>query len=142
MARIGIMRRSWHAFAIGLICACVWMPVAHAHEIRAGGTGSATELLRILLAAFGEDAGVEGKVISSLGTTGALRALSDGALDIAVAGRAPKPEETARGLVVAYTARTPFVIATSHPEPNGLSLADLAQAFRSYQATWNGGRPI
>ena len=136
------MRRIWRVFAIGLICTCVWMPSGQAHELRVGGTGSATELLRVLLAAFGKQAEVEGKVIPSLGSTGALHALADGALDIAVTGRAPKPEETAQGLTVAYTARTPFVIATSHPEPNGLSLPDLVQAFRSYQSTWHDGRPI
>jgi len=135
------MRRPWQAFAVAFTC-CVWVPAAHAHELRVGGTGSATELLRVLLAAFAKQAEVEGRVISSLGTTGALHALADGALDIAVAGRALKPEETARGLAVAYTARTPFVIATSHPEPNALSLADLAQAFRSHQSTWSDGRPI
>ena len=135
------MRRSWHAFAFGFIC-CVWMPLAHAHDLRAGGTGSATELLRVLLAAFGKQADVEGRVVPNFGTTGALHALADGVLDVAVAGRAPNPEEAAKGLVVAYTARTPFVIATSHPKPNALSLADLAQAFRSYQSTWNDGRPV
>lgn len=136
------MRRAWHVFAIALICTCAWMPTGHAREIRAGGTGSATELLRLLVAAFSQQTQVNTKVVPSLGTSGAIRALADGVLDLAVAGRPLKPEETGRGLVVAHTARTPFVIATSHPEPNGLSSADLAQAFRSHLSTWSDARPI
>ena len=34
------------------------------------------------------------------------------------------------------------MLATSHPNPDGLALADIANAFRSERATWSDGSPI
>ncbi len=99
-------------------------------------------MLKRLGAVFKADSGVEVVVVPSLGSSGAIRAVIDGALDLAVTGRALKPEEAAKGLTVAFTARTPFVLATSHPNPDGLALADIANAFRSERATWSDGSPI
>lgn len=139
-AKVRNMRRVCFAFCVVLSCA--WASAGCAGEIRVGGTGSATELLRVLLAEFGKQAEVNGKVVPSLGTTGALHALRDGVLDLAVAARPLKPDEAAKGMVVVLSLRTPFVFATSHPEPNGLSSAELAQAFRSHRSTWKDGQPI
>ena len=115
---------------------------ATGETLKLGGTGTATELLKRLGAVFKADSGVEVVVVPSLGSSGAIRAVIDGALDLAVTGRALKPEEAARGLTVAFTARTPFVLATSHPNPDGLALADIANAFQSERATWSDGSPI
>jgi phosphate transport system substrate-binding protein len=132
--------------ALALVaCACLAAapaPPAHAQTLRLAGTGSATELLRRLGAAFAVDGQIEVEVIPSLGSGGAIHALGDNALDLAVSGRALKPQESAQGLVVAFTARTPFVLATSHPRPNGLTPAGIADAFQSLRPTWSDGSPI
>lgn len=134
-----------HALALA---ACIWLAVvaaaapASAEALRLAGTGSATELLRRLGEAFKADSGMEVEVVPSLGSSGSISALADGVIDLAVSGRALKPQESARGLTVVLTARTPFVLATSHPDPNGLSLADVVDAFQSERAAWKDGRPI
>ena len=127
-------------------CACfaaVALAAPAAGEtLRLAGTGSATELLRRLGAVFKADSGIEVEVLPSLGSSGAIRALDDGVLDLAVSGRALKPEESAQGMTIAFTARTAFVLATSHADPNGLTLAGIAEAFQSERPAWSDGSPI
>ena len=129
-------------FASALLVCCASGTLAHADEIRIGGTGSATELLRQLAEGFAKEGDGRVDVIPSLGSSGAIRAVSDGALDLAVSGRPLKPEEKKSGLVVDLIARTPFVIATSHPKPNGLKTAALLEAFSSKSGAWSDGEPI
>jgi phosphate transport system substrate-binding protein len=133
--KVGIVAALWLSFALS--------PAnAEPAELRAGGTGAATELLRRLGAEFGKETGYRTDVVASLGTTGGLRALADGLLDIAVAGRPLKAEEQAKGLKVALVFRTPFVVATSVRTPGGLSSADVVRAFADPDLAWADGTPI
>lgn len=130
------------------IVAALWLSLflsptrAEPTELRAGGTGAATEILRVLGAEFGKETGYRAEIIASLGTSGGLSALVDGHLDIAVAGRALKAEEQAKGLKVAMVVRTPFVLATSHKTPRGLASADVVRAFAAPNMAWPDGTPI
>jgi phosphate transport system substrate-binding protein len=110
---------------------------ANANTLRAGGLGAVTKLLPVLYAGFGDAATFE--VIPSLGSSGGLRALAEGALDIAVSGRPLNAEELKQGMRVVLTMRTPFVLVTSHPKPNGLKSADIAEIFRAQKSTWADG---
>jgi phosphate transport system substrate-binding protein len=112
---------------------------ASAEPVRIGGTGAATELMRELGQAYAKKNSTEFEIVPSLGSTGAIGALADGVLDIAVSARMLKPEESAKGLTVVSVFRTPFVLATSHPAPNGLKSADIASVYLSNKATWGDG---
>lgn len=114
---------------------------AHAENIRAGGTGGATELLRQLLSKF---ASTESpfEVVPSLGTSGGIRALADGKLDIAVAGRPLKEEEKAKGLKTALTVRTPHVLVTSYSKPVNLKRSEVPDFYRNVDAAWPDGTRI
>src|SRR5688572_2528393 len=91
---------------------------ASADALRAGGVGAATKLLSLLGAGFAEEgSATQIEVIPSLGSSGGLRALSEGALDIAVSGRPLNAEELKQGMRVVATIRTPFVLVTAHPKP-------------------------
>lgn len=124
---------------VGLVSAPTGAEVA---KFSAGGTGSATELMRQLTAEYAAKTGGEPEIVPSLGSTGAIYALLDGRLDIAVTGRSLNAAEQAKGLKVAFVARTPFVLATSHRQPNGLNSADLVQSYLSSEPTWRDGTPI
>jgi phosphate transport system substrate-binding protein len=113
-----------------------------ADTLRMGGTGAATAFLPELFAVFERSEAIKLKVIPSLGTSGGLRALADGVLDIAVSGRSLKPEELERGLAPAATIRTPFVLISSHPRPNGLDATAIADIFKSQRPTWADGSPM
>jgi phosphate transport system substrate-binding protein len=133
--KVGIIAALWLSF--------VPSPAsADPTELRTGGTGAATVLLHQLAAEFGKERVYRTQVVASLGTSGGLRALADGYLDVTVAGRALKPEEQAKGLKVAMVVRTPFILATSHKAPGGLALADVVRAFADPHLAWADGTPI
>jgi phosphate transport system substrate-binding protein len=115
---------------------------AFAETLRAGGVGAATAMLPYLFEAFGHSKEIKLEVIPGLGTTGGLSALDEGVLDMAVSGRALKPDELARGLIPILAIRTPFVLVTSHPRPNGLKSSEIAAVFKAARATWTDGSPI
>lgn len=110
-------------------------------QLRLGGTGSVTELLKRLAAAFEAQNDVQTNVVASLGSSGALRAMQDGALDVAVSGRPLKPEES-KTLKVALTLSTPFVFVTSKPRVNDLSVAAVVEAYQRTDAKWRDGTPM
>lgn len=115
---------------------------ASADTLRMGGTGAATAFLPELFAAFERSQGITLKLIPSLGSSGGLRALQDGVLDVAVSGRALKPRELKTGLTQAVMIHTPFVLVTSLARPNGLKSTDIAGIFKSQTATWADGTPV
>ena len=128
--------------ALILLGTACWSAHAETSEMRAGGTGSATALLRRLATEFERQRPDRVEIIANLGTGGAIRALADGALDLAVAGRPLKAEEQAQGLNVAIALQTPFIFATSHKSPTSLSAAELVKAFQGPDLTWSDRTPI
>lgn len=115
---------------------------AAAASLRVGGTGGAIEMLRHVGAAFTASSGTKVDIAMSLGSNGALRALVDGVLDVAVTARVLGPEESLAGSVVVPIARTALVFATSHPNPGELKSTDLARIFASAKPVWPDGSPV
>lgn len=115
---------------------------ASAETLRMGGVGSSAAMLPPLFAAFDRGGENHLEVIPALGSSGGLRAVADGVLDIAVSGRALKADEKARGLTEALAVRTPFVLVTSRLNPAGLKSADIAELYRSPKLMWPDGSPI
>jgi phosphate transport system substrate-binding protein len=115
---------------------------ANADTLRAGGLGATVKLLPILAAGFGDKQVSAVEVIPNLGSSGGLRALAGGALDVAVSGRPLKEEELSQGLRVAVIMRTPFVMVGSQENPDGLKSAEIAELFRGERSTWTDGSPV
>ena len=113
-----------------------------ADTLRIGGTGAVSAMLPILFAAMPPHENLNVEVVPSLGTSGGLRALAEGVLDIAVAARPLKPEEQARGITQAAALRTPFVLATSYLGPDGFKSTEIADIYKSTNATWPNGSLI
>jgi phosphate transport system substrate-binding protein len=125
-----------------ILWAAVFVVPAVAEPLRAGGTGAAMGLMQQLAAGFAAVSETPLQFIPSLGSSGAIRAVAEGVIDMAVSSRPLKPEERAQGLTELAFARTPFVLATSHPSPNGLRSADIAAIFKADRPTWADGSPI
>jgi phosphate transport system substrate-binding protein len=115
---------------------------AAVESLRLGGTGTAIGMLRQVGVEFSAATGIKIEVVPNLGSTGAIRALTDGLLDMAVSARPPTADETAAGLRQVAVARTAYVLATSLPTSNGLRVADLPGIFAAANATWADGTPI
>ncbi len=115
-----------------------------AAPLRVGGTGSAVAALeRVGEALASGPGGTRLHVLPSLGSTGAARAVADGALDVGVLGRPLRPHERSLGLDERLVARTPFVFAVGPGTPvTGITTDELVGAYRSTLATWPGGKRV
>ncbi len=115
-----------------------------AEEIKIGGTGAALGTMKILAQAFKmQMPTVTVKVIPSLGSGGGIKALRQGALDIAVSARRLNADESAAGLVAADYAQTALVFATSASNPvSKLDLQSLAKIYSGDTLNWPNNHPI
>ena len=71
---------------------------ASTETLRVGGTGTAMAMLPVLFSAFDRSEEVKLEVIPSLGSSGALLAVAEGVLDIAVSGRCAQTGRTCAGV--------------------------------------------
>jgi phosphate transport system substrate-binding protein len=128
-----------------MLAMTVWLAggAAHAETVRVGGTGSALQVMQILGDAYRRiDPQFELKVVPNLGSSGGLRALAGGAIEAALTGRDVNDEERRAGLSAFTYGRTPLVLATSRPNPPGLTLAEIADIYAGRRDKWPDGTPI
>jgi phosphate transport system substrate-binding protein len=114
-----------------------------AEPLRIGGTGMALALTTTLAERSGlAGAGMPITVLPSLGTPGGLKALGEGEIDIALAGRALNGSEIAAGFKEELCLTTPLVFATSHPSPGALAKEQLPLIYAAPQPVWPDGKPL
>lgn len=117
--------------------------IAGAQTLKIGGTGSGMPTMELLAAEFSKMAPeVSVVVVPNLGSSGGLKALRDGVLDLAITSRALKTEETAQGLTALEYGRTALVFATNNPADRLGSLAELIDVYVGKRTDWAPGRPI
>jgi len=116
---------------------------AVAEAIRISGTGGAIGTMRILGEAFGKNnPGIRVEILPVMGSSGGIRAVGAGRLDVGLTGRTLSAEERALGVVETKYARTPFVFGVnSAVKMTGLTLEGLA-AIYSGDREWENGKRI
>lgn len=130
------------AASAALIAAYKPSPARAGDQLRIGGTGSAMELIAILARAFRQRApDTEFVVVPGLGSGGSIRAVRDGALDLAISAR-PLDAEEATTLAGHAFALSPFVFATSHASPGPLTRPEIAAKYVDPKAQWPDGSPL
>jgi phosphate transport system substrate-binding protein len=113
-----------------------------AETLRMGGTGAGLQLLQKVGEAYAATTpDVQIEIVPSLGTSGGIRALADGAIDIGVASRALKTEEAKTGLREFGVARTAFVLVTSRSNAESLHAHEVAAAFGG-ESSWPDKSPM
>ena len=122
----------------------LYLPVnASAGTIRLGGTGSALGTMLILAEKFKQsDLQFTTTVVPNLGSSGGLKALATGVIDIALISRPLKDEEKALGLVAIEYGKTPFILATNKKGITGLIIKEAVEIYAGKQANWPDGSPI
>ena len=119
-------------------------PAAMAEEIKIGGTGNALGTARLLGEAFSKQhPNVKVTVISSLGSSGAIKAVPKGAIDIGLTSRPLTDEERAAGIKDTEYARSPTVLAVpAKSKVTALTHDQLADIYTGKLATWPDGSSI
>lgn len=116
-------------------------------EIRIGGTGNALGTMRHLAAAYGKlRPDVKVVVLPSIGSTGAMKAVPKGAIEIGLSSRATTDEEARLGMVAVEYARSPLVFVVSTKSGvHAVTLRQVADIYSGTMATWPDGvqvRPV
>ena len=118
---------------------------AAADTLRVGGTGSALGTMKILAEAFqASRPDTRIVIVPALGSSGSIRAVAAGVLDIGLSGRPLKPAEREQNLAAREVARTPLVLASMRAH-GGFTLDDIARIYDGTLQTWPDGgalRPI
>jgi len=117
---------------------------APADAIKIGGTGTGLGAMKLMAQEFKKSRPDAQLIVTpSLGSTGAIRAVLAGAIDIGISARPVTAEEMRQGASARAYARTPFVIATgTKTKAAGLSLSELAQIYSGKTTRWPDGSPI
>jgi len=116
---------------------------AVAETIRISGTGGAIGTMRILGEAFRKTTpGIRVELLPGMGSSGSVRAVLAGRLDIGLSARTLSGEERAQGVVETGYARSPFVFGVNSTlKMTGLTLAGLAEIYAG-KRDWENGKRI
>lgn len=136
----------WHAVARGFLAfatICV-SQIAICDEIKIGGTGNALGTMRLLGDAFmRKHPGTKVTVLSSLGSSGALKAVPKGVIDIGLASRSVTDNERAAGAVSTEYACSPTVFAVAkRAKVSAITRQQIADIFSGRLTKWQDGTPI
>jgi phosphate transport system substrate-binding protein len=107
------------------------------------GSGSNLPVTRALATAYAAAGGEAPVVHTSIGSGGGIRALRDGAIDIALISRPLKADERAAGLVAVPYARAPVMFAVhASVTDRGLRSERVVPIYAGEQAQWNDGTSV
>lgn len=112
--------------------------------IRIGGSGGGQSTINVIAAAYEKThPGTRVELFPSLGSSGGIKALLNGALDIAISGRPLKDAEKEKGASAIEYAKTPFVfISSPDVKTAGLNIRELEQIYAGQVQTWADGSNI
>jgi len=131
-------------FLLVLISGILSSP-AHAQEtIKIGGTGTGLGTMHLIIAAFEkENPYLKIKLMPSIGSSGAIKATAEGAMDIGLIGRPLKEDEAKLGLTVIEYAKTPFLFVVQNKVPvSDLSLEEIVKIYKGETLTWPNGERV
>lgn len=113
-------------------------------KIRINGTGTGVELFKPLTEEYLKlNQDILFEIEKPLGSSGAVKALIAGALDIAVISKTLNPDEAAQGIKLHYFGKTPLVIVTGSNVPvKEISTLELEEIYSGRTRKWSNGENI
>lgn len=141
---LAMLKRQYFTAVLGIAAiAGASCAQAASGSIMVGGTGAILASMRALGKTFTRaDPHIVVKVPDSLGSSGGIKAVLAGALDICFSARPLKDSEKAAGARAFPFARTPFLLATSsRSQIKTMSAAGLASLIAA-GGTWPDGTPL
>ena len=125
------------------VCICS-VKNAAAKSIVIAGSGSNLPAIRLLVKSFNRlHPGVNLEAPTNIGSDGAIRAVTDGAVSIGLISRPLLGAERYLPLAVGTYARTAVVIGV-HPQvkDDGITFTELNSIYRGVKTTWKDGQKI
>ncbi len=126
------------------LCACfVALPaMVSAETLRIGGTGVALGGMKLLGAAYeAQHPAISIEILPSLGSSGGVKALMAGAIDLSVSSRPLKSKETAKGATARLYATTPLALVTAtSTETSDVTAAQLVAFYTGALTAWPNGK--
>jgi phosphate transport system substrate-binding protein len=112
--------------------------------IRINGSGSALAMMKPLVEAYTKShPQVKIEMEKPLGSSGAIKALLAGALDLVVSSKPLKPGEIAQGLILHEYGETPLLIVTGkNVRKTNITTEELEGIFAGKIRKWPNGDPI
>ncbi len=117
---------------------------AQENELRLGGTGTTRGTMELIAKAFEQaNPGVNVNVLSSLGSTGGVKAATAGAIDIGLSARQLTDSERSQGAVAVEYGRSPLALTVSRSLPvTGITKRQLIDIYAGKMTQWPNGTPI
>lgn len=117
---------------------------AGAGEVRIGGTGNALGTMRLLAEAFArQHPETKPVVLDSIGTSGALKAVPKGAIEIGLSSRPLTDAEAQSGMTVVEYARSPTVFAVQEKnQASAITVQQVADIYAGRLTQWPDGTQI
>jgi len=108
------------------------------------GTGAGIGAMRRMAEGFQKKhPNVAIDVLPSIGSTGAIKAVKEGRIDIGLSSRPLTPEERSMGIIEEPYGRTPFIFAVQESNPTkGVTLTEIEGIYAGKRKTWPDGTPI
>lgn len=136
---INIARRAMRSGLMSLLLFSV-LPV-QAEPLTVGGTGAAMTAMRLLADEFRKirpEADI--RVLSTIGSGGAIKGVKSGQVDLGVSGRALHDDERDGKIEAGEFVRSPFVFVVARNNPlGGLSAAELVDIYAGRRVNWPDG---
>ena len=112
--------------------------------IRINGSGNGLDMIKPLVEAYAKEVrGVQFKMEKPLGSSGAIKALLAGAIDIALTSKSMTPEQTALGARPRHFGKTPLAIVTEKRVPlKDISTKELEDIYFGRTKKWPNGEMV
>ena len=115
-----------------------------AETVRINGSGAGLEMMKPLIEVYVKSyPGVTFEMHKPLGSSGAIKALIAGALDIAVTSKPVKPEELSKGAKVSTFGKTPLaIVANKSVMQKDIRTTELEAIYSGVTRKWPNGENI
>ncbi|HIJ97043.1 MAG TPA: solute-binding protein [Desulfuromonadales bacterium] len=112
--------------------------------VTVNGSGSALDMMKPLIAAFHKsNKNIHVVMEKPLGSSGAVKALLAGALDLVLSSKPLKPEEVAKGARQQVYGVTPLIIiAEKNVRKSDITTQELEDIYRGKMTAWPNGETI
>lgn len=139
--RLSILLMSCAVLVVGSITSSAGV---HAETLKVGGTGAALGTLKLIGAEFmRQNPEIKVEVLSYIGSTGAIKGVDAGNIDLGLSGRALKPAEEKFDIQFSQYAKTPLIIAAHRDHPiKSISRERLAAIYSGQKTHRDDGGPI